>query len=119
MISGNYISNIFEKNKFNTKNFEKFVFKFAILSKFDLSISLIYNFMNEKERKSDFISCDKGRLLIDLVFKKSSIKFFLVMYKVTNTKYIFVFSFKQGDKVNFQKIMKTFFEVNKNNFILF
>jgi hypothetical protein len=119
MLSGNLISNIFEKNKSNSKNFEKFLYKFIIMNQFEVSINIIHTFFNDKEKRSEFSSLDKGRILIDLYIKKMNIKFILHMYRMTVNKYIFVFNYKQGDKMSFQKLMKIFFDVNKNNFNLF
>lgn len=119
MLSGNLISNIFEKNKSASKNFEKLIYKFIILNQFEASLNLIHTFFNEKERTCEFSSLDKGRILIDLYIKKINIKFTLHLYRINVTKYVFVFSHNQGDKQNFQKLMKSFFDVNKNNFSLF
>lgn len=119
MISGNYIKNIFENIKDNTKNYEATIIKFISLIDIGDSLNYIFDFLNEKQRKTEFFIKNKSSIIIDIVENKIKFKFLLNLFKVSKSKYIYTISFIHGDKSAFYKITKLFFERNKGSYVLF
>lgn len=119
MISGNYLSNMFENNKNVSTNFTRTTYKFGVKTNFENSLELIYKYYEHIDHKVIFIPIERARYLIELIKEKDDIQFYFNLYKVTKVKFIFIFTYKSGDKFVFQKMMKNFFESHKGIFTLF
>lgn len=118
MITSNYVNNIFEKNKQFTKNFNRNIFKFLILTDIEKALILIFNFFT-KDEDSEFLTAENGKYVIYYRDDKNLIQIYLEILKVDEKKYISTITLTNGDKLAFQKLMKAFSENYKNYFNLF
>jgi ribosomal protein L21 len=93
MISGNYISNIFEKNKNPSTNFEKITFKSILNIPYDEAVDSILKFFNQDNIKTNFSIKEKGKVSAEIIYQGKEIQIFIFVFKLNKFKFIFIDSF--------------------------
>lgn len=120
MITGNYINNLIDYAQTAFNSFDQLAYKFISYVFFEESCQIISNFFSNTEKESFFIPLDPGKFIIEIHLKQGEkLEIYLQVQKINNKKFIYTLVYKDGNKSNFQKMIKMFFENNKNVFILF